>query len=259
MPSSSSVLKYEPDGRKLVITLNRPDAMNALNAELCEAIGDAMEAYAADDDLLVAIVTGEGGRAFSAGGDLTEAAQVGGGQFRETGLRLFDRIDACPKPLIAAVDGYCLAGGLEATLYCDIVVATEASRFGLPEPRHSMMPGPGLHLLPKRIPYREALLLQLTGGHMTAQRAYEIGLVQRLVTDRTLMWAAAHQLADEIMLCAPLVVRAIKRIAKEGQGLVPAEWEQLVEPLRERIGASEDRSEARRAFAEKRPPRWRTH
>jgi enoyl-CoA hydratase/carnithine racemase len=256
----TSTIKYETEGRKAIITLTRPEAMNALNREILNAIGEAVLEYEADDNLLVAIITGEGGRAFSAGADLKEMTQrdqsegvdAGGG-----GLNGFDQLDACRKPLIAAVDGYCLAGGLEVTIYCDMVVATEQSRFGLPEPRRSLLAGPGLHNLSRIIPYREAMLIQLTGGHMTSQRAYDIGLIQRLVPDRDAMWAAAHELADEILECAPLAVQAIKQIVKVGRPL-PVEYSQkLAEPISAFIATTEDRLEGPKAFAEKRTPNWK--
>ena len=257
----TDTLKYEIDGRKAIITLNRPEAMNALNMEIRNAIGEAIHEYEADDNLLVAIITGEGGRAFSAGADLKEMTQrdqtVGAGAAGGSGLDGFSQLRDCRKPLIAAVDGYCLAGGLEVTVYCDMVVATEQSRFGLPEPRRSLLAGPGLHNLSRLIPYREAMLLQLTGGHMPAQRAYDVGLIQRLVPDREAMWRSAHELADEILLCAPLAVQAIKQIVKTGRNL-PVEYsEKLAEPISQMINGTEDRLEGPKAFAEKRAPNWK--
>ncbi len=257
----TNTLRYETEGRKAIITLTRPEAMNALNREILNAIGEAVREYEADDNLLVAIVTGEGGRAFSAGADLKEMTQrdqsEGASASDNDGLNGFQQLDDCRKPLIAAVDGYCLAGGLELTIYCDMVVATEQSRFGLPEPRRSLLAGPGLHNLSRIIPYREAMLIQLTGGHMSSQRAYDIGLIQRLVPDRDAMWAAAHELADEILECAPLAVQAIKRIVKVGRPL-PVEYsEKLAEPISAFISTTEDRLEGPKAFAEKRAPNWK--
>ena len=258
----TDTLRYETDGRKAIITLTRPEAMNALNREILNAIGEAVHEYEADDNLLVAIITGEGGRAFSAGADLKEMTQRDQAEGVDDsgmgpGFNGFDDLDACRKPLIAAVDGYCLAGGLEVTIYCDMVVATEQSRFGLPEPRRSLLAGPGLHNLARIIPYREAMMIQLTGGHMSSERAYDIGLIQRRVPDRDAMWAAAHELADEILECAPLAVQAIKQIVKVGRPL-PVEYsEKLAEPIQAFIATTEDRLEGPKAFAEKRTPNWK--
>ena len=127
----------------------------------------------------------------------------------------------CWKPMIAAINGYCLAGGLEMALACDIRIATEPSRFGLPEPRRSLLAGYGLHNLSRMIPLGEALHMQLTGTHITAERAYQIGLVQRLVPDREALLAEADAVADEIVLCAPLAVQAIKKVVKTGRSLPP--------------------------------------
>ena len=258
----TDTLRYETDGRKAIITLTRPEAMNALNREILNAIGEAVHEYEADDNLLVAIITGEGGRAFSAGADLKEMTQRDQAEGVDDsgmgpGFNGFDDLDNCRKPLIAAVDGYCLAGGLEVTIYCDMVVATEQSRFGLPEPRRSLLAGPGLHNLSRIIPYREAMMIQLTGGHMSSERAYDIGLIQRRVPDRDAMWAAAHELADEILECAPLAVQAIKQIVKVGRPL-PVEYsEKLAEPIQAFIATTEDRLEGPKAFAEKRTPNWK--
>ncbi len=148
----SPVLRYETRGRKAYITLTRPDVMNALNTEICGAIEDAIREFGNDKNLLVAILTGEGGRAFSAGMDLKETSQRDQGALPAgPGLRrgargAFDELANCRKPIIAAIDGYCLAAGLEITINCDIRIATVQSRFGLPEARRSLIPGPGVQL-----------------------------------------------------------------------------------------------------------------
>jgi enoyl-CoA hydratase/carnithine racemase len=204
------------------------------------------------------IITSEGGRAFSAGADLIEMAmQTTPGDALGAGATFLSAVDRCRKPLIAAIDGYALAGGLELALYCDIRVATIPSSFGLPEPRRSLLAGPGLHNLSRMIPLGEALRIQLTGGHITAQRAYEIGLVQILAPDRVVLMAEAERLAEEIMLCAPLAVQAIKQIVKVGRNL-PVEYSKVIaEPFEERIYNSEDFREGPAAFAEKRLPKWK--
>jgi enoyl-CoA hydratase/carnithine racemase len=249
-------LRYEKRDRKAYLTLNRPDQMNALNTELRLAINDAIEDGERDDDILVFIVTGEGGRAFSAGADLKEMTkrdsegQVGGGPIESA-------LVTCGKPVIAAIDGFCLAGGLELALRCDIRIATEKSTFGLPEPRRSLLAGYGLHNLSRMIPLGEALHIQLTGSPITSQRAYEIGLIQRRVADRAALLMEADALAEEIKLCAPLAVKAIKTIVKTGRNL-PVEYSiKLAEPIHKAINATEDRLEGPKAFAEKRKPNWK--
>ncbi|HXR35164.1 MAG TPA: enoyl-CoA hydratase/isomerase family protein, partial [Candidatus Binataceae bacterium] len=137
----SPVLRYETRGRKAYITLNRPDVMNALNGEIVGALGAALREFGDDDNLLVAIISGAGNRAFSAGMDLKERTEQDQGErsastARRRGARsAFDELANCRKPIIAAIDGYCLAAGLEITINCDIRIATTQSRFGLPEPR----------------------------------------------------------------------------------------------------------------------------
>ncbi|HEY8548226.1 MAG TPA: enoyl-CoA hydratase-related protein [Acidimicrobiales bacterium] len=248
-------------GSTCTFTLNRPEVMNALDMALRRRLGAAVREFEADPALRVGILTGAGGRAFSAGDDLKEMAAVAApGQAFEIG-RLgqvpgFDEVRTCRKPLIAAVDGWCLAGGFELALYCDLRLATRSSRFGLPEPRRGVLPGPGLHDLPRLVPRGEAMRVLLTGGHLTAERAHEIGLVQELADDADDLRAQAHALADEIARCAPLSVEAIKRIVHDTADLpIERAWA-LAEPHAVRLAATEDALEGPRAFAEKRPPRW---
>ena len=265
MVISSSAVKYEKRDRIAFVTLNRPEVLNALNQELFGALSEALQDATKDDDILVVIVTGEGGRAFSAGADLKEMAnrdaqgptQGSTQPAAPRGMSGFDAILNCPKPIIAAIDGYCVAGGLEVSLYCDIRIATEKSRFGLPEPRRSLLAGPGLHNLSRMIPLGEALWIQLTGAHMTAQRAYDIGLIQALVPDRDALFAEAERVANEIKQCAPLAVQAIKRIAKTGRNLPLEESWKMAAPIQEQINKTEDRLEGPKAFAEGRAPVWK--
>ncbi len=256
------VLRYETRDRKAYITLTRPEVMNALNSEICIAIADAIEEFGNDKNLLVAIISGEG-RAFSAGMDLKETTQrdqgtlpADGGGLRRGARAAFDELENCRKPIIAAIDGYCLAAGLEITINCDIRIATVQSRFGLPEARRSLIPGPGVQLS-RHIAMGEALLILLTGGHVTAERMYQLGYLQRLVPDREALFKEADAIADEILLCAPLAVQALKRIIKVGHSLPVPVLEQMAEPIRAAINRTEDRREGPRAFAEKRPPVWK--
>lgn len=168
-----------------------------------------------------------------------------------------DGVADCRKPVIAAIDGYCLAGGLELALRCDIRIATEKSTFGLPEPRRSLLAGYGLHNLSRMIPLGEALHIQLTGAPITSERAYNTGLIQRRVADRAALLREADAVADEICLCAPLAVKAIKQIVKTGRNM-PVEYSvKMAEQMHDLINKTEDRLEGPRAFAEKRKPNWK--
>jgi len=257
----TKVLRYETQGRKVHIRLNRPEVMNALNGEICRAIREAVHEFSDDRNLLVAIISGEGGRSFSAGMDLKETSQRDQGVLtaesgRSGGARaVFDELANCRKPIIAAIDGYCLAAGLEITINCDIRIATGQSRFGLPEARRSLIPGPGVQLS-RHLPMGEALLILLT-GHVSAERMYQLGYLQRLVADREALFKEADAIADEIMQCAPLAVQALKRIIKVGHSLPVPVMEQMAEPIRSAIERTEDRREGPRAFVEKRAAVWK--
>ena len=263
LPLSSNTVLYEKRDRVAWITLNRPEALNALNGEISATIEEAVWEATNDDDVLVVVVTGAGGRAFSAGADLKERtrmdATVGVSADRPGRSTAVSRLALadCPKPVIAAIDGYCLAGGLQTALKCDIRIATEKSRFGMPEVRRSLVAAGG-RLDPERhVPLGEALWIGLTGSHMTAQRAYDIGLIQALVPDRDALFAEAERLANEIKLGAPLAARAIKQIIKDG---VDVPWEysrRLGGQLREIVNRSDDRLEGPKAFAEKRTAQWK--
>lgn len=266
--AGSDILRYDTSGRIVTITLNRPEAMNALSERMRHELDEAVAEFNRDDTLLVAILTGEGGRAFSAGADLKEMAERmknapdrgpwapdpdSAGRRHIPG---FIGLDRSQKPVIAAIDGHCVAGGFELALCCDIRVATTTSRFGLPEPRRSLLAGPGLINLSRMIPLGEALKMQLTGSSITAERAHQIGLIQDLVEDRDAMFARAHEIADDILACAPLAVQFIKRIVRGGRDLtVDAQW-QLSDMYTRAIAQTDDMKEGPLAFAEKRAPQW---
>jgi len=268
---TDGLLTYEKRGQKCVITINRASAMNALNLAVKQLLADAMSRFNRDDELLVAVLTGEGGDAFSVGADLKEISKSQSEQLAEpktksayppVGARRgkmigYDEVDESAKPIIAAIDGYCLAGGLELALYCDIRVATMKSLFGLPEPRWSLLAGPGLVNLSRMVPLGEALRMQLTGSHLTAERAYQIGLIQELVPDRNALMECAFGIADEIIECAPLAVQYIKRIIKQGRDLpVDSQW-RFSEMFSASVEQTEDYLEGPKAFVEKRSPHWR--
>jgi enoyl-CoA hydratase len=245
----------EADAGILLITLNRPEARNAVNAALAQGLADTLDRFDAEEDLRVAILTGAGGT-FCAGMDLKafvkgERAWIGDRGFAGITQR------GPRKPIIAAVEGYALAGGFEVALSCDLIVAARDARFGIPEAKRGLVAaGGGLLRLPKRIPYHVAMELALTGDPISAERAYELGVVNR-VTDSGQAVAAARELAATIAANGPLAVDASKQLVAQAPDWAEGEgWEkqgELVGP----VFGSEDAQEGSRAFAEKRPPQWK--
>jgi enoyl-CoA hydratase/carnithine racemase len=261
-------VKYEVKNRVAWVTLNRPEAMNALSQGLLADLNTVFREVARDDDVLVVILTGEGGRAFSAGMDLKEfsarqaeqaaagetPAAIGAGNDGPSG---FSAVGRCRKPVIAAIDGYCLAGGFELAIQSDIRVASAKSTFGLPEARRSILAGPGLTQLPRMIALAEALRIALTGSPISAERAYQLGIIQEIATDRDDVMKVAQSIADEILLGAPLAMQEIKRLVKEGVEMTIPQAEMLRDILSAELAQTEDALEGPRAFAEKRAPNWK--
>jgi enoyl-CoA hydratase/carnithine racemase len=251
---------YEKKGHIAYVTLNRPEVMNALhydaNVELQEIFND----FKQDDEAWVAILTGVGNRAFSAGNDLkaTAAATARGEKFSGKSVP-FGGITSgfvCDKPIIAAVNGVALGGGFEIALACDLIIAAEHARFGLPEPRVGLIAGAGgVHRLPQQIPLKQAMGMLLTGRQISAQEAYRLGLVNEVVPGEELM-AAAEQWANEILECSPLSVRLTREAALNGLNSPVEEAMQQDRPLLQRLLTSQDFVEGPKAFAEKRKPHW---
>lgn len=251
---------FESDGHVATITINRPEAMNALNGAVRRGLAESFTRFRDDAGLWVAIVTGAGERAFSAGADLVEMSQRRQSEFSDsfweaTPPALTRGLDT-GKPVIAAINGYCLAGGLELAMACDIRIATEGSQFGLSEVTRGIIPGGGgTQRLPRLIGLGPALEILYTGERVSAQEAFRLGLVNRVVAagEHT---AAARALADRINQNAPLAVRAIREAAMRGIE-VPLEQGLRIEAFLSRINRdTEDSREGPRAFAEKRPPRF---
>ena len=251
----SEVLTERRDG-VFVMTINRPDARNAVNGAVAEGMATALDELDSDDDLRVGIVTGAGGY-FSAGMDLKAFASGEGSPY--AGDRGFAGITqrAARKPLIAAVEGFALAGGFEIALSCDLIVAARDARFGVPEVKRSLVAAAGALLrLPKRIPYHLAMELALTGEPIGAERAYEIGIVNRL-TDTGGSLDAAVELARVIEKNAPLALIASKQIVQHAVDWTEEEgWAKQGE-ISGPVFVSEDAREGATAFAEKREPVWR--
>jgi enoyl-CoA hydratase len=251
---SDAVLTEVSDG-VAVITINRPEARNAVNGAVARGIAAAIEELDASKDARVLILTGAGGT-FSAGMDLKGFLAGDSPSFENRGFGgIVERPPA--KPIIAAVEGYALAGGFELALACDLVVASEAAKFGLPEVRRGLVAGAGgLLRLPRRIPYHLAMEIALTGEHYPAARLHQAGLVNQLVPAGQAL-AAARDLAARIGLGGPLALSATKRVIAESGDWSSAEAFRRQGEIITPVFTSSDAREGALAFAEKRQPVWR--
>jgi enoyl-CoA hydratase len=251
----SDEVLVERHGAVQVITINRPQAKNALNAAVAAKVAEAVDELDASDELWVGVLTGAGGT-FSSGMDLK--AFLRGERPSIEGRGLCGITMTPPrKPLVAAVEGWALAGGFELLLACDLVVAARTARFGVPEVKRSLVAAGGAALLlPRRVPFAIALELLLTGEPFGAERAAEVGLVNRL-TDEGGALDGALALAATIAANGPLAVAATKRIARSSADWTVDEgWAQQAEIIQP-VFSSEDAKEGATAFAEKRAPVWR--
>lgn len=250
----SEITTEQQDGI-FIITLNRPDAMNAINLALSSQLAEALDVLDATDSLRVGILTGAG-RGFSAGMDLKEFVNSG---LPTAGDRGFGGITerSSIKPLIAAVEGFALAGGLEVALSADLIVAAKGSKFGIPEVSVGLFAAAGALLrLPRLMPYSQAMKMALTGKPIVAEQAYEFGLVAELA-EKGKALDQAIELAKTISGNAPLGLAASKEIIREMQGRTEEEFWQYQRAQVEKVFNSEDGVEGATAFAEKRAPNWR--
>jgi enoyl-CoA hydratase len=243
----------EQRDRILIITINRPKAKNAVNGAVSRGLADAVDRLDDDAGLSVGILTGAGG-SFCAGMDLKAFTRGENVVVAGRGLGFTERPPV--KPLIAAVEGFALAGGCELALATDLIVASRDSAFGIPEVKRGLVAaGGGLLRLPDRIPYAIAMELALTGDQLPAERAHELGLVNVLAEPGKVL-EAAIALAEKITANGPLAVAATKRIITESRGWSPdtmfTEQIKIFAP----VFSSNDAKEGAIAFAEKRPPRW---
>ena len=253
---------YACNGPIARITLNRPKSMNAFDPETLQLLGRHLQAFDQDDKLRVAILTGAGDKAFCAGADLKKYTRREAAGISElwSPQRQFFRPGGqgmnIAKPLIAAINGYCLAGGQELALACDIRIASTTASFGAPEVRWSIIHGFGALRLPRTVPLSVAMEMLLTGERIDAARAYEIGLVSRIVPPAELL-PTAERMAKRICENGPLAVRITKELALRGLYQAPEEAIAYRNAVSALIRQSDDAKEGPRAFAEKRKPRFK--
>lgn len=251
---------YEKKERIAYITINRPEVMNALNPPAHEELWQIFSDFRDDPEVWVAIITGAGDRAFCAGNDLKYRSAhnkewinylLPPGGFGGI-TNHFD----CLKPMIAAVNGYCVGGGFEIALACDIMIAASHARFGLPEVIVGGSAGTGAQRLPRQIPLKIAMGMLLTGRQITAEEAYRLGLVNEIVPPQDLM-LCAERWAKDILRCAPLGVRSAKEKAMKGLDMTLDAAINYNYYSWEIAKNSEDHQEGAKAFVEKRPPNWK--
>ena len=248
--TENTAVLTEQRGRVLLITLNRPEAMNAINTDLAQGLLAAVRRLDSDPGLTAGVLTGAG-RGFCSGMDLKAFASsgppVGLGDFFERGAE---------KPLIAAIEGFALAGGLEMALACDLLVAADNVKLGIPEVGVGLFAAGGAVLrLPDRLPYAVAMEMALTADPIPAERAHAFGLVSRLAEPGKAV-DVAMELAERIARNAPLSVAASKTIIKATRGMTETEAWEFQKPFMAKVFSSNDAKEGPRAFAEKRSPNW---
>lgn len=248
------------EGAVAVVTLNRPEVMNALNTAMAEALRDIFYRLRGDEDLRAVVVTGAGEKAFCAGADLKERDGMSDAEWMRQHRIFQDAVRAvreCPVPTIAAVDGYALGGGCEIALTCDLIVASDRAIFGLPEVSRGIMPGLGAtQYLPRLIGRSRAKELMFTGRRWSAQEAYDWGMVCRLTPAGDALGQAIG-LAEAIAQQAPIAVRQVKRAVDLGVDVDLHTGLELALEAYAVLIPTEDRREGVRAFVEKRPPRFR--
>jgi len=252
-------LLLERDGAIAIVTLNRPKVLNALNHQTLAELATCMAGLKADASVRAIVLTGSGEKSFVAGADINELAAlspVEGQAHARRGQSVFDAIEQLGKPVIAAINGFALGGGCELAMACTIRLAAETARFGQPEVNLGLIPGyAGSQRLPRLVGKGIALEILLTGDMVSAPRAYEIGLVNRIVPAADLM-AEARKLAQTLAAKAPIAVRFILDAVNQGADAPLAVGQHLETALFGTIASSEDMREGTTAFIEKRPPVW---
>ena len=248
--NGESAVLTERRGRVMVITLNRPEAMNAINGALSEGLRSAVQELDSDSGLTAGVVTGAG-KGFCSGMDLKAFSRG-----EDIGPMLEFVQNGAAKPLVGAIEGFALAGGLELALSCDLLVAARGAKLGIPEVGVGLFAaGAGLFRLPGRVGYGTAMEMAITGDPITAEEAADHGLVSRL-TEPGEALSAALVLAERIARNAPLAVAASKQLIRATQGATEEELWKIQRPHTVTVWKSDDAKEGPRAFAEKRPPEW---
>ena len=254
----NSCVGYELDGHVATITYDRPDALNTINAAMRRDLNAAFDRFRTEEDAWVAIVTGAG-RAFCAGADMRDGAgsigEFGGTFWEKPTINSFESGWEIFKPVIAAVNGYCLGYGLTLVTWCDFVIASERAEFGYPEVGIGVPTIVGAIRLPQRINWQYAMELLLTGERIDATRAKEIGLAGWVVPHAELM-DEALRLGERLVRAAPLAARATKEVAVRSQHLTTLDAIRFGETMRRVAGSTDDAAEGGRAFREQRAPRW---
>ena len=252
----SSLVSVDFTDGILIITINRPEARNAISYETAQQLSAAFDQMDAREDVKIGILTGAGGT-FCSGMDLKDFAKTRKRSSVEG--KGFGGLNEAPpkKPLIAAIEGYAVAGGFEMVLACDLIVAANNAKFGLPEVKRGLVAsGGGLVRLPRQIPYHVAMEVLLTGDMLSVERAYQLGLVN-VVADPGQALSEAMKLAARICENGPLAIRTVKEVVVKGLDFPAADMFKLQRPLTDHIFMSEDAREGATAFAEKRKPVWK--
>jgi enoyl-CoA hydratase/carnithine racemase len=251
---------YEKEDHVAYVTLNRPEVMNALHPPLRAELSQVWAQISDDDDVWVGILTGAGDRAFCAGSDLKWRVEVADDdQLRHPTEEGADNLEQCGKPIVAAINGYAVGGGLELALGCDLIVASASAQLGLPEARRGLLADKGGVLkLPRRLPYHLAMSMILTGRLVTAREAHTMGLVNEVAEEEPVMDVAERWVA-QILQCGPLAVQAAKQVVSESFDAPAPLTHTQIEGLAavRRLRMSDDYAEGPRAFAEKRKPEWK--
>ncbi|HKF68176.1 MAG TPA: enoyl-CoA hydratase-related protein [Vicinamibacterales bacterium] len=254
------IVTIQRDEPIAVITLNRPDVLNAINAAMLDELEGALVGFRSDDGVRVVILTGAGDKAFAAGADIAELAvqtATSGREFALRGQRVFDLVEGLGKPVIAAINGYALGGGCELAMACTLRLAADTARLGQPEITLGLMPGyGGSYRLARLVGKTKAMELLLTGAPISATEAERIGLVTRIVPAAELM-TAARALADKLARSAPIAMRYILDAVNRGLEMSTAEASALEATLFGLAMATDDMREGTAAFLEKRAPAFK--